>query len=113
MKIIAKGNRFASLNGITDAGNGHFKFLRKIGQRYFQFARCPVAKQYLCTHARFLTILEKHISRINAIQAKVDIIQRKNYSDRSFIFKYLFAYSRLRPDDDVMQHSQERLYELI
>jgi len=26
MKIMEKGNRFASLNGITDAGNGHFKY---------------------------------------------------------------------------------------
>ncbi len=69
MKIMAKGNRFAYLNGITDAGNGHFKFSGKIGQWHFQFASCPVAKQCLCINARFLTTLAKQLSRIEAIQA--------------------------------------------
>ncbi len=69
MKIMAKGNRSPSLNGITDAGNGNFKFSGKIGQRYFQFASCPVAKQCLCINARFLTTLAKQLSRIDAIQA--------------------------------------------
>ncbi len=76
MKIMAKGNRFPPLNGITDAGRGHFEFSDKIGQRYFQFARCPVAKQCLCFNARFLKTLTKQLSRIDAIQAKVDSADR-------------------------------------
>jgi hypothetical protein len=33
MKIMARGKRLASLNGITDAGNGHFKFASMIGHQ--------------------------------------------------------------------------------
>ena len=69
MKIMAKGNRSPSLNGITDAGNGHFKFSGKIGQWHFQFAIFPVTKQCFCINAQFLTTLAKQLSRIDAIQA--------------------------------------------
>ena len=57
MKIMAKGNRFPSLSAIADTGNGHVKFAGKIGQRYFLFVSCPVAKPCLRINARFLTTL--------------------------------------------------------
>ncbi len=39
---VAKCNRFPSLYGIADTGDGHIKLAGKIGQRHFQLTRRPV-----------------------------------------------------------------------
>ncbi len=65
--VVAKCNRFPSLYGIADTGDGHIKLAGKIGQRHFQLTRRPVTKQSFGINSWFLAAFAQHFIKVNVI----------------------------------------------
>ena len=65
--VVTKCNRFPSLHGIGDTGDGHIKLAGKIGQRNFQLPRRPVTKQSFGINSRFPAAFAHHFIRVNVI----------------------------------------------